>query len=62
MKQTICDICGSVINGKYTRLNLPAMYGGNVIQCNDKDDAYDVCKSCALELYNLIEKFKKEKR
>lgn len=62
MKQIVCDICGKVINGKYTAINLPSMYGGEVIQSHDFETACDVCKPCALELYDLIEKFRREKR
>lgn len=62
MKQIICDICGSVIKGTYSQLNLPTMYGGEIVQTTDEECACDVCKPCALELYNMIEKFKKDKR
>ena len=64
MKQIICDICKKPIEGRYSKLNLPYMFGGDVMQNHkfDDDEAYDVCKKCALDLYDLIEKFKMEKR
>lgn len=62
MKEIICDICGRRIKGTYSCINLPFMHGGEVMQYYDPDDALDVCRPCALELYDLIEKFKEEKR
>lgn len=61
MKQIVCDICGEVIRGKYSKLNLPTMYGGLVLQTRDIDSASDVCETCAIELYNMIDKFKFQK-
>lgn len=62
MKQVICDICGNIIKGKYTLINFPTMFSGNIIQNLDEDMADDVCQKCASELYELIEKFKKDKK
>ena len=62
MKEIICDICGRKIKGNYSIINLPYMFGGQIMQSDDIDDAFDVCRPCALELYDLIEKFKEEKR
>lgn len=61
MKQIICDICGNVIKGKYLSINLPSMYGGEIVLSRD-DMAHDLCKPCALELYNLIQEFKNSKK
>ena len=62
MTKIFCDICGSEIKARYTRINFPSMFGGEVIQNHDDDTACDVCKPCALILYNTIEKFRKERR
>lgn len=62
MKEVICDICGNKIKGKYSLINLPYKFGGYIMQNDDKDDAYDVCQKCASELYELIDKFKKDKK
>ena len=62
MKQIICDICGRVIKGNYTAFNPLSMHGGEVIQSHCEETSCDVCKPCALELYNLIVNFIKEKR
>lgn len=62
MKKVVCDICGNEIKGKYTLINLPSKFAGYITQSRDEDDAYDVCAPCALELYTLIEKFRKEKK
>lgn len=62
MKKVVCDICGNEIKGKYSLINLPAKFAGYITQSRDEDDAYDVCQHCASELYELIEKFRKEKK
>lgn len=62
MKQVICDICGKIINHEYALINFPYKFGGYIIQSHDEDDAHDVCQKCALEYYELTEKFKKDKR
>lgn len=62
MKQVLCDICGKPIKGKYTLINLPSKFAGYIMQSRDEDEAFDVCESCALELYNLIEDFRKDKK
>lgn len=58
MKQIVCDICGNIIKGKYSHINFPSMLSGNIMQ---RYDALDVCQKCALEYYNLTEKFIKDK-
>lgn len=62
MKQVICDICGKIINHKNALINFPYKFGGYITQSHDVDDAHDVCQKCALEYYELTEKFKKDKR
>ena len=62
MKKVVCDICGNEVKGNYTLINLPTKFAGYIKQSRDENDAYDVCASCALELYTLIEKFRKEKK
>lgn len=62
MRQIICDICGNVIEGRYSNINLPSMYGGEIVQRRDEDTACDVCRPCARELYNMIEKFRRERK
>ena len=62
MKQIVCDICGKVIKGTYSVINLPSMHGGEVIQSIHEETARDFCKPCALELYSMIEKFIKDKK
>lgn len=62
MTQLICDICGKIINGTYSHINFPSMYSGNIIQRYDEYDASDVCQKCALDYYDLTEKFRKDKR
>lgn len=62
MKKVICDICGNEIKGKYTLINLPSKFAGYITQSRDEVDAFDVCQQCASELYELIEKFRKEKK
>lgn len=62
MKKVFCDICGNEIKDKYALINLPYKFGGYVKQSRDEDDASDLCLQCALELYSIIDKFKKEKK
>lgn len=62
MTQLICDVCGKIINATYSCINFPSKFSGNIIQSYDEDDASDVCQNCALEYYNLTEKFRKDKR
>lgn len=62
MKKIVCDICGNEIKGKYALINFPSKFAGYIMQSRDEDDARDVCQNCASELYELTEKFKKEKK
>ena len=62
MKQVICDICGKNINGNYTRINFPHMFSGYIIQNHDDYNSADVCPKCAIEYYELTEKFRKDKK
>lgn len=61
MRKIYCDICKQETKS-YRLLSLPYLYGGEVYQSYDEDDAEELCPACALELYHVIEKFKEEKR
>lgn len=62
MQKIFCDICGAEIKDRYTQINLPSVFGGEVIQSHDEDLADDVCKTCAVLLYKTISDFKVERK